>query len=285
MTDTITTTAARAAAVDAAVAYLRQARPGWTPEATMVLGSGLGGLADAIEDKISLDYEDIPGFPTSTVPGHAGRLVTGTMEGSRVAAMQGRVHLYEGFSPDQVVLPVRALRLWGAEDFILTNAAGSVLPQVPVGTLVVLKDHLNLQSISCLAGPNPDSWGPRFPDMTTVYDQSWSREVLSFARGAGIPVDEGVYAAMPGPSYETPAEVAMVAGMGADVVGMSTVQEVLALRQMGARILGISCVTNLAAGVGEGLLDHGHVASAALAVADRFATLVRKGIELRRNEH
>ena len=280
-----TTAAARAALVDRAVTYLRQARPGWTPEAALVLGSGLGDLAEAIEDKVSIDYQEIPGFPTSSVPGHAGRLVTGTLEGSRVAAMQGRVHLYEGFSPDQVVLPVRALRQWGAEDFILTNAAGTARAEVPVGTLVILRDHLNLQSVSALAGPNPDAWGPRFPDMTRVYDADWSRCLLSFARAAAIPVDVGVYAAMPGPNYETPAEVSMVATLGADVVGMSTVQEVLALRQMGARIVGISCVTNFAAGIGEGLLDHAHVASAALAVADRFATLVRKGLELRRNEH
>ena len=285
MVEMMTTATARAAQVDAAVAYLRQARPGWTPEAALVLGSGLGDLAEAIEDSVSIDYKEIPGFPTSSVPGHAGRLVTGTLEGCRVAAMQGRVHLYEGFSPDQVVLPVRALRMWGAEDFILTNAAGTARPEVPVGTLVILRDHLNLQSVSALAGPNPDAWGPRFPDMTTVYDAEWSRGLLGFARATGIPVDVGVYAAMPGPNYETPAEVQMTAILGADVVGMSTVQEVLALRQMGARIIGISCVTNFAAGVGEGLLDHAHVASAALAVADRFATLVRKGLDLRRNEH
>ncbi|MFH1530221.1 MAG: purine-nucleoside phosphorylase [Pseudomonadota bacterium] len=282
---TMTTATERANTVDAAVAFLRQARPGWTPKAALVLGSGLGDLANSIEDRVSMDYKDIPGFPTSSVPGHAGRLVTGTLEGTRVAVMQGRVHLYEGFSPDRVVLPVRALRLWGAEDFILTNAAGTARAEVPVGTLVILKDHLNLQSVSCLAGPNPDAWGPRFPDMTAVYDVDWSRCLLAFARSTGIPVDIGIYAAMPGPNYETPAEVSMVATLGADVVGMSTVQEVLALRQMGARILGISCVTNFAAGIGEGLLDHAHVAAAALAVADRFATLVRKGLELRRNEH
>jgi len=284
MNEQTTTAAARAAAVEEAAAFLRGARPGWTPEAGLVLGSGLGDLADAVEDQVSIDYKKIPGFPTSSVPGHAGRLVTGTMEGVRVAAMQGRVHLYEGFSPDQVVLPVRALRLWGAEDFILTNAAGTTRQEVPVGTLVILRDHINLQSVSCLAGPNPDSWGPRFPDMTSVYDQEWSRALLGFARGARIPVNEGVYAAMPGPAYETPAEVSMLERAGANVVGMSTVQEVLALRQMGARIIGISCVTNLAAGVGEGVLDHGHVASAALAVADRFATLVREGLDLKRND-
>ena len=278
---TETTAAARAAVVDKAVAYLRQTRPGWTPEVGLVLGSGLGDLAEAIEDKATVDYRDIPGFPTSSVPGHAGRLVTGTLDGIRVAAMQGRVHLYEGFSPDQVALPVRSLRSWGAEDFILTNAAGTARPEVPVGTLVLLKDHINLQSVSCLAGPNPDAWGPRFPDMTRAYDADWSRKLLAFARSAGIQVDVGVYAAMPGPSYETPAEVSMLEGMGADVIGMSTVQEVMALRQMATRILGISCVTNLAAGVGTGELDHGHVASAALAVADRFATLVRKALELR----
>jgi purine-nucleoside phosphorylase len=278
------TAGARAAKVNETVAFLRGARPGWVPEAALVLGSGLGDLAEAIDDKVSFDYEKIPGFPVSSVPGHAGRLVTGVLEGVKVAAMQGRVHLYEGFSPDQVVLPVRSLRLWGANDFILTNAAGTARPEIPVGTLVILRDHLNLQSVSALAGPNPEEWGPRFPDMTTVYDPEWSRALLSFARGTGIPADQGVYAAMPGPNYETPAEVAMVATMGGDVVGMSTVQEVLALRQMGARVLGISCVTNFAAGIGEGLLDHSEVASAALAVADRFATLVRKGLEQRRNE-
>lgn len=275
------TAAERTAAVDKATAHLRTVRPGWTPDAALVLGSGLGALADAIEDPVTIPYERIPGFPTSSVPGHAGRLVTGTLEGLHVAVMQGRVHLYEGFSPDLVVLPVRSLRSWGARDFILTNAAGTARPEIPVGTLVLLRDHINLQSVSCLAGPNPEAWGPRFPDMTIAYDRGWLRRVLGFGRGAGLRVDEGVYAALPGPSYETPAEIAMLEGLGADVVGMSTVQEVLALRQMGARVLGISCVTNLAAGIGEGTLDHGHVASAALAVADRFATLVCKGLELR----
>ncbi|MBM4370289.1 MAG: purine-nucleoside phosphorylase [Deltaproteobacteria bacterium] len=272
------TAAARAAAVEAVADFLRRWRPGWTPRAGLVLGSGLGALAEEVQDAAAIPYGEIPGFPVSTVIGHAGRLVTGTLEGLPVAVLQGRVHLYEGLTPDQVVLPVRSLRRWGAGAFILTNASGSVRPEVPVGTLVILRDLLSFQGPSCLTGPNPEAWGPRFPDMTTAFDPEASRGLLSWGRGAGLPVDDGVYAAMPGPAYETPAEVGMAARLGCDVVGMSTAQEVLALRHMGARVLGISCVTNLAAGVGSAPLDHAEVAAAALAMSSRFAMLVREGL-------
>jgi len=272
--------AARVSLVERALDVMRRFRPGWSPEIGLVLGSGLGRLADEIEDRKVLPYGGIPGMPVSSVPGHAGALVTGTLAGRRVAAMQGRVHLYEGFSADEVVLGVRAIRLWGAGDFIVTNASGSLRPEIPVGTLLVMTDHLNLQGVNCLAGPNPDRWGPRFPDMGSVYFREAGERLLSKARSAREKVDSGVYAGLPGPSYETPSEVNMLARLGADVVGMSTVQEATALRHMGARVLGISCVTNLASGVGTGPLDHAEVSQTALAVSESFARLVLEGIRI-----
>lgn len=276
----IDTPETRQEAVDRAVTALQTLCPGFIPEVALVLGSGLGYVADSVEDATAIPYDRIPGFPISTVPGHSGRLVVGTLQGRRVAVMQGRVHLYEGLTPDQVVLPARTLRRWGAETFIITNAAGSIKTSIPVGSLVLLQDHINLQGQSCLTGPNVDTWGPRFPDMTRAYSPDMISRIKAWAEGEGFSLFTGVYGAMTGPAYETPAEIRMLSAIGADVVGMSTVQEVLALNHMGARIVGISCVTNLASGLAATTLNHKEVSETALAVSERFAKLILEILKL-----
>jgi purine-nucleoside phosphorylase len=266
--------------VEAVTAELRRLRPGFTPKVGMVLGSGLGALAEEVEDKLVVPYSELPGFPVSTVPGHAGRLITGKLEGVEVVVMQGRVHLYEGHSAQEVVLPVRALCLWGAKRFVITNAAGSLHREMSPGTLMIIKDHLNMQFVNCLSGPNIDEWGTRFPDMTEPYDKELGKRLRKWADEQKIKLAVGVYGALPGPAYETPSEVQMMANLGADAVGMSTAQEVLALKHMGAKILGISCITNLAAGISPTPLTHEEVGETAKIAAKTFAQVVRASLRL-----
>jgi purine-nucleoside phosphorylase len=241
-----------------AAAFVRSRAP-LAPKIGLVLGSGLGAFAKSLSDAVAIPYGEIPHFARSTAVGHRGELVVGTVEGVPVAVMAGRVHLYEGYPVSQVVFPVRMLGRMGARTLVLTNAAGSVNVDYRPGELVVLSDHINLTGVSPLTGPNEDELGPRFPDMSDAYDAALRAIAEEACRKAGVTAHQGVYLGLLGPSYETPAEIRMARALGADVVGMSTVLEVIAARHMGIRCLGISCVTNMAAGVLEQKIDHREV--------------------------
>ena len=233
-----------------------QTRSPLRPSVGLVLGSGLGGFAQGLEKPAVIPYGDIPDFPTSTAIGHKGELVLGTSGGVPVAVMAGRVHLYEGYRPDEVVFPVRVLARLGVKVLILTNAAGSVNVNYKPGELMVISDHINLMGVNPLVGPNEEQLGPRFFDMSDAYDPALREMAEKACWKAGVTVRHGVYVAVAGPSYETPAEIRAFRTLGADAVGMSTVPEVIAARHMGVRVLAISCITNLAAGVSKKKLDH-----------------------------
>jgi purine-nucleoside phosphorylase len=244
------------------------------PAIGLVLGSGLGSFADRLGDAARIDYSEIPHFPTSTVPGHAGRLVVGKLGQKTCAAMQGRVHFYEGHDLKRVTFPIRTLVLLGCRTIIVTNAAGGVNPDLLPGTLVVISDHLNMFPEGPLRGDNDERLGPRFPDMTRAYDAELRALALRVGKQRGLALREGVYAGLPGPSYETPAEVRMLRVLGADTCGMSTVPEVIVAAHMGARVLGISCVTNHAAGITGEPLSHDEVTQTATRVRDQFCSLL-----------
>jgi purine-nucleoside phosphorylase len=245
------------------------------PRVGLVLGSGLGAFADELDNAARIPYAKIPGFPVSTAVGHAGRLVIGKAGGVAVAGMQGRVHLYEGYSARDVVFPMRVLARLGVRAAILTNAAGGINLEFKQGALVVIRDHINLQGSNPLVGPNEEKFGPRFPDMTQAYWAAYREIALVEAKRLGIEVHEGVYAALSGPSYETPAEIRYLRTIGADLVGMSTVPEVIVARHMGVRVLGISCVTNMAAGILDRLIDHAEVMETGERVQGQFVALLR----------
>lgn len=229
----------------------------------MVLGSGLGKVAGEIENAREISYDRIPHLPSSTVIGHAGKLVCGVWQGREVIMLSGRVHRYEGHSLARVALPVQLLGAMGVDVLVLTNAAGAVNASYAPGDLMLLRDHLNMTGGNPLVGHNDERIGPRFPDMSEIYDAGLRKIARMAATKLGLPVHEGVYAGMLGPSYETPAEIAMVRTLGGDAVGMSTVPEAIAARHMGMRVLGLSCISNLGAGMGDEPLDHGHVAEVA----------------------
>lgn len=258
----------------AQLAYL-QSRITTPPEITIVLGSGLGPLADAVENPLVMPYEEIPGWPRSTAIGHAGKLVFGHLAGRSVAVMSGRAHLYEGHPIDQVVLGVRVLAQLGGRKVILTNAAGGINLSFHRGALVLISDHINLQGTNPLLGPNDDSLGPRFPDMTFAYSRRLRELAEEKLRHLGIPVHHGVYAALSGPTYETPAEIRYLRIIGADLVGMSTAPEAIALNHMGAEVLGISCVTNMAAGVTNEKIHHDEVLETGIQVREQFIRLIQ----------
>jgi purine-nucleoside phosphorylase len=245
------------------------------PKIALVLGSGLGAFADELDAATRIPYEKIPGFPRSTAVGHAGRLVIGKAGGIVVAAMQGRVHSYEGYSAKEVVFPMRVFGRMGIRSAILTNAAGGINLEFKQGALVVIRDHINLQGSNPLIGPNDDRFGPRFPDMSQAYCKSYREVALAEAKRLAIEVREGVYAALSGPSYETPAEIRYLRTIGADLVGMSTVPEVIVARHMGIRVLGISCVTNMAAGILDQPIDHAEVMETGERVKSQFVALLR----------
>lgn len=253
------------------------------PRVAVVLGSGLGKLADLIQDPIAIPYGDVPYFPVSTVEGHAGRLVLGDLDdgqGKRtpVIAMQGRFHLYEGYEAAQVVFPMRALARMGVKAFVITNAAGGINPEFKPGDLMVITDHMNLTGQNPLVGSHDDRLGARFPDMSEAYDRRF-RELLKQSAGElGLRLQEGVYTVLSGPSYETPAEVRMLARIGCDACGMSTIPEVVACRQMGARVLGISLISNLAAGISPTPLTHAEVMETGRRVAEDFTRLVSRTV-------
>jgi len=219
------------------------------PRIGLVLGSGLGAFANEIAGAARIDYKNIPHFPRSTAIGHAGRMVIGKVSDVPVAVMQGRVHFYEGYSQHEVIFPMRVMARMGIRAVVLTNAAGGINTNFKQGCLVVLRDHINLQGTNPLIGPNDEHFGTRFPDMTQVYWKPYQAAALQDGKRLGIEIAEGVYAAMTGPSYETPAEIRYLRAIGADLIGMSTVPEVIAAAHMGIRVLGISCVTNMAAGI------------------------------------
>lgn len=245
------------------------------PTIALVLGSGLGGFADEFAGSVKIPYAKIPNFPQSTAVGHAGQLVLGTVEGVEVVAMQGRVHLYEGYSVKEVTFPVRVFSRMGVKAVVLTNAAGGINKEFTQERLVVIRDHINLQGVNPLSGPNEEHFGPRFPDMSEAYDKKFRALALAEGRRLGINLGEGVYVALAGPSYETPAEIQYLRTIGADLVGMSTVPEVIAARHSGIRVLGISCVTNAAAGVLDQPLDHKQVLETAQRVKGQFIALLR----------
>lgn len=219
------------------------------PRIGVVLGSGLGGFANEIAGATRIEYRNIPNFPRSTAIGHAGRMVIGKVTDVPVAVMQGRVHMYEGYSPQEVIFPMRVMARMGIRAVLLTNAAGGINTGFSQGCLVVLRDHINLQGTNPLIGPNDERFGERFPDMTQVYWKPYQAAALEEGKRLGMEIAQGVYAALTGPSYETPAEIRYLRTIGADLIGMSTVLEVIAAAHMGIRVLGISCVTNMAAGI------------------------------------
>lgn len=259
---------------------IQQRNPGFHPKVGIILGSGLGDFADGFADKVVIPYKDLPHFPTSSVPGHAGRLVLGKVGGEPVVAMQGRVHYYEGFTPAQVAFPARVLCALGIRTLVVTNAAGGVNLSFRPGDLMVITDHLNLSGWNALVGHNDDRVGPRFPDMSSAYTPELRDELLGCASRLKIPLKQGVYAMQSGPSYETPAEIRMLRVLGADAVGMSTVPEVVAASHMGVAVAGVSCITNLAAGIGHKPLSHEEVAETANRVKDVFASLLTEFLPL-----
>jgi purine-nucleoside phosphorylase len=245
------------------------------PKIALVLGSGLGAFADEFGDAAKIPYAEIPHFPQSTAIGHAGKLVIGKVGAIPVAGMQGRVHLYEGYSAKEVAFPIRVFARMGVKAMILTNAAGGIKREFVQGRLVVISDHINLQGVNPLTGPNDERFGLRFHDMTSAYDRRFREMAVGEGNRMGIGMYEGVYAGLLGPSYETPAEIRYLRAIGADLVGMSTVPEVIAARHSGIRVLGISCVTNAAAGILDRPLDHLEVLETAERVKGQFIGLLK----------
>jgi purine-nucleoside phosphorylase len=264
--------------VEAAAAEVRS-RCGVLPQTAIVLGSGLGDFADTLRDMIAMPYGDLPHWPASRVVGHAGRVVIGRVAGRPIAALAGRVHFYEGHDLAAVVFATRVMVRLGVRELILTNAAGGINTGFASGALMVIDDHINLLGSNPLMGTNDERFGPRFPDMTEVYSKRLRAIADEAARARGIPVTHGVYVAVHGPSYETPAEIRYLRTIGADAVGMSTVPEALAARHMGLEVLGISCITNMAAGVLPQLLNHEEVLETARRVRGAFVGLLEGIIE------
>jgi purine-nucleoside phosphorylase len=260
--------------IEQAKRYIEE-RTSLRPVIGVVLGSGLGGFVDELTDRKSFPYGEIPGWPVSTAIGHAGKLVFGKLNGLPVAVMAGRAHLYEGNTPVQATHGVRVLRTLGVRALVLTNAAGGINLSLERGGLVLISDHINLQGINPLIGPNDDLLGPRFPDMSDAYSREFRQIAKSVAGDLAIPLTEGVYAAMLGPSYETPAEIRMLRTLGADVVGMSTVPEVIVANHMSMKVLAISCVTNMAAGILPQKINHEEVLETGAMVRETLVRLLK----------
>lgn len=264
-------------AADAAAAHLRGVCA--PPAVAVVLGSGLGALADRLTEAVVVPYGDIPSFPRPGVAGHAGQMVVGRLAGgARVAALSGRVHLYEGHPPGRVVHAVRTLWRWGVRAVVFTNAAGGIRRDLAPGDLMLITDHINLTGKNPLEGPADLRLGPRFPDMSAAYDPALCDDLRAAAKAQGVGLAEGVYAGLAGPSYETPAEIRMLAVLGGDAVGMSTVHEVIAARHLGLRVAGVSCITNLAAGLSAEPLDHTEVEATAGGAREAFIALLSDGL-------
>jgi purine-nucleoside phosphorylase len=253
-----------------------RARTALTPEVGIVLGSGLGGLADELDAAVSIPFAEMPGWPAATAPGHAGRLLLGRLAGRPVVMLQGRFHLYEGNNPGLVVQPVLLFRAIGARMLVLTNAAGGLDPGFGPGTLMVMRDHINLTGRNPLVGPNADELGERFPDMTEAWSPRLRERLHAAGAAEGVPLAEGVYVGLVGPNYETPAEVRMLAGLGGHAVGMSTVLECIAARWVGLEVCGVSLVTNAGAGYSGAPLTHEEVLAAGAEAGPRLARVIRR---------
>lgn len=245
-------------------------------ETFVVLGSGLGAFAECLEDAVTLKYSEIPNLPLSTVVGHAGKLVVGRCGGVPIGVMAGRFHYYEGYSMDEVVLPIRIAGLAGVKNIVITNAAGGLNPTFKPGDLMIIEDHINMLGANPLRGHNDERFGQRFPDMTEIYHKPFRELTDREGRAMGLRMARGVYVAVAGPSYETPAEIRMLCKFGADAVGMSTVPEAIVARHMGMRVLGISCISNLAAGIKDGELDHQEVLDTTADVSKKFIDLLHR---------
>jgi purine-nucleoside phosphorylase len=265
-----------------------RSRAGRDVQVAVVLGSGLGAFAESLSESVIIPYEEIPDFVLSTVEGHSGRLVVGSQQGLTesgatrevtVAAMQGRFHFYEGYSLDEVTLPVRAFGAMGVQSLVLTNAAGGINERFREGTLMLITDHINLMLMSPLRGQHDDRLGARFPDMTDVYSRDYQLIARQAAAELGIELDEGVYMALQGPNYETPAEIRMMRALGADAVGMSTVPEAIVAKQMGMKTLGLSLITNAAAGIGDGPIQHDLVMKIGTSVSGQVIALLDRIIQ------
>lgn len=254
-------------------AFLRKTLP-FLPEVGMILGSGLGVLADSLDHATAVEYADIPHFPVSTVEGHAGQLVVGELAGKKVVIMKGRFHLYEGYEPQQVTFPIRVLKALGVRVLLVTNAAGGINTAYASGELMIIRDHLNLTGRNPLIGPNDEAFGVRFPDMSEAYSKRLRAIAHEVAAAQGVTLQEGVYVGLLGPSYETPAEIRMLRTLGADAVGMSTVAEVIVARHAGIEVLGMSCISNMAAGILDQPLSHVEVMETTERVKGKFLALV-----------
>ncbi len=250
------------------------------PQIGLILGSGLGVLADEIESPVKIKYSDIPHFPVSTVEGHEGQFVIGNLKGKRVIAMQGRFHYYEGYTMQEVTFPIRVLKAIGVEHLILTNAAGGLNETFEGGTLMLITDQINIMGISPLIGKNEAELGPRFPDASSIYNPEFNQRILEEAKALNIELKQGVYFYFTGPAYETPAEVRLAKMLGGDAVGMSTAPEALVATHMGMKVSGISCITNMAAGIQKTALNHQEVVEVANRVQNTFIKLVNKIIEI-----
>lgn len=261
--------------IQAAADYIRS-KVKKIPRTALILGSGLGVLAEEVQDSVSIPYADIPHFPVSTAPGHAGVFTAGTLEGQEVIVMGGRFHFYEGYDMETIAFPIRVMKTLGVETLILTNAAGGVNEQYKPGDLMIITDHLNMVGQNPLRGPNDEQLGLRFPDLSTLYNPELSSILESTARENGIEYRKGVYAWTSGPSFETPAEIRMLRTMGADAVGMSTVPEAITAHHCGIRVAGVSCISNMAAGVLDQPITQEEVFEVAALVRDRFSTLIRQ---------
>lgn len=264
--------------VDEAVRQIEK-RSDIRPEAVIVLGSGLGRVAESLECADIIPYEEIPYWPRSTAPGHEGRLLFGSLHGRKVAVMQGRVHYYEGYTMQEVVFPVRVLGQLGAKTFIATNASGIVNKEITPGELIAIEDHINFMGVNPLTGANNDDWGTRFPDMSEAYDRKFLEILDKAAKKEGIPLRRGIYIAFQGPSFETPAEVRMARVLGADIVGMSTVPEVIAANHMGMRVLGLSCAANYGSGLSPHKLSHIEVLEAMSKAGESMSRLLEAFVE------
>ncbi|CAN7548851.1 xanthosine phosphorylase [Massilia sp. LjRoot122] len=262
-----------------AAEVIKARKPGFAPRAALILGSGLGVLAEQMLDAVSISYADLPGFPISTVHGHAGELVLGTLAGVPVVCMKGRGHFYEGYGAAVMTSAVRTFKLIGCEMLLVTNAAGSLRPEVDAGSVVVLSDHINLLPGSPMAGPNDDRFGPRFFSMANAYDAELRAMIKETAASKGITLNEGVYLACPGPNFETAAEIRAFKALGADVVGMSVVPEVISARHCGLKVAGISAITNLAEGLTPFPLSHEQTLKYAAVAAKDLVTLIHSFIE------
>lgn len=261
--------------INSALNYISEKLEALSPELGVILGSGLGGFANLIDDMVVIPYKDIPGFPVSTVEGHSGCLVAGKVGGRPIIVLQGRFHYYEGYDINKVTFPVRVMQALGINGIIVTNAAGGVNTAYSPGDLIIIADHINLMGVNPLRGPNYADLGPRFPDLSEAYDLKWREIARQAMLELAVRPQEGVYAGLSGPSYETPAEIRYLRTIGADLVGMSTVPEVIVANHGGMRVLGISCVTNMAAGILKQKLTHSEVMETTERIEKTFVSLLK----------